>query len=124
MTESELLKQRTKKQDMTGKDVKQLLWKLFENISLIGEVVCVIIGVVSGIKTFFQIATLLAILYLSSICLRTIDESTKMAEEKWEKTAKLYKIRHWLENTRMRLDGMSREEVKESLDAAIKMLDE
>lgn len=109
---------------MTGKDVKQLLWKLFENISLLGEVVCVIIGVVSGKKTVLSVATLFAIFYLSSICLRTIDESTKMAEEKWEKTVKLYRARYRLENTRMRLDGMSREEVKEELDAAIKMLNE
>jgi hypothetical protein len=33
-------------------------------------------------------------------------------------------VKYLLESTRMRLDGMSREEVKESLDAAIKMLDE
>ena len=124
MTESELLKQRTKKQDMTGKDVKHSRRQRIEWIVLMFEVGFMLAGVITGRNELLMIGWILFALYFVLFSFRLIDENTELAEEKFIQSMNCIGVKYLLENTRMRLDGMSREEVKEELDAAIKMLDE
>ena len=124
MTESELLKQRTKKQDMTGKDVKHLRRRVIEFIVLVLEVGFMLAGAITGRNELLMIGWILFALYFVLTSFRLIDDNTELAEESFMKSMNCIGVKYLLESTRMRLDGMSREEVKESLDAAIKMLDE
>ena len=124
MTESELLKQRTKKQDMTGKDVKRLRRRIIELIVIVLEVGFMIAGTLTGRNTLLMIGWILFALYFVLTSFRLIDENTELAEESFMKSMNCIGVQYLLESTRMRLDGMSREEVKEMLDAAIKMLNE
>lgn len=123
MTEGELLKQRTKKQDMTGKDVKYLRRRKIEWIVLMLEVGFMLAGAITGRNELLMIGWILYALYFVLFSFRLIDENTELAEEKFIQSMNCIGVKYLLENTRMRLDGMSREEVKEELDAAIKMLD-
>lgn len=124
MTESELLKQRTKKRDMTGKDVKHLRRRIIELIVLVLEVGFMLAGAITGRNELLMIGWILLALYFVLTSFRLIDDNTELAEESFMKSMNCIGVKYLLESTRMRLDGMSREEVKESLDAAIKMLDE
>lgn len=124
MTESELLKPRTKKQDMTGKDVKHLRRRIIELIVLVLEVGFMLVGAITGRSELVMIGWILFALYFVLTSFRLIDDNTELAKESFMKSMNCIGVKYLLESTRMRLDGMSREEVKESLDAAIKMLDE
>ena len=124
MTESELLKPRTKKQDMTGKDVKHLRRRIIELIVLVLEVGFMLVGAITGRSELVMIGWILFALYFVLTSFRLIDDNTELAKESFMKSMNCSGVKYLLESTRMRLDGMSREEVKESLDAAIKMLDE
>jgi hypothetical protein len=123
MTESELLKQRTKKQDMTGKDVKHLRRRIIELIVLVLEVGFMLAGAITGRNELLMIGWMLFALYFVLTSFRLIDDNIELAEENFLQSMNCIGVKYLLESTRMRLDGMSREEVKESLDAAIKMLD-
>lgn len=63
-------------------------------------------------------------LYFVLMSFRLIDEKYELAKEDFRKSMKLFAVKCWIKDTRMNIDDMSREEVKESLDSAIKMLDE
>lgn len=124
MTEGELLKQHTKKQDMTGKDVKHSRRQIIEWIVLMFEVGFMLAGAITGRNELLMIGWILFALYFVLFSFRLIDEKTELSREDFRKSMKLIAVKCWIEDTRMNIDDMSREEVKESLDAAIKMLDE
>ena len=124
MTERELLKQRTKKRDMTGKDVKHSRRRVIEFIVLVLEVGFMLSGAITGRNELLMIGWILFALYFVLTSFRLIDENKELVEESFMKSMNCIGVQYLLESTRIRLDGMSREEVKEMLDAAIKMLDE
>lgn len=109
---------------MTGKDVKHLRRRIIELIVLVLEVGFMLSGAITGRNELMMIGWLLFALYFVLTSFRLIDENTELVEESFMKSMNCISVQYLLESTRMRLDGMSREEVKESLDAAIKMLDE
>ena len=111
MTESELLKQRLRR-------------RIIELIVIVLEVGFMIAGTLTGRNTLLMIGWILFALYFVLTSFRLIDENTELAEESFMKSMNCIGVQYLLESTRMRLDGMSREEVKEMLDAAIKMLNE
>lgn len=109
---------------MTGKDVKHLRRRIIELIVLVLEVGFMLAGAITGRNELLMIGWILLALYFVLTSFRLIDDNTELAEESFMKSMNCIGVKYLLESTRMRLDGMSREEVKESLDAAIKMLDE
>lgn len=109
---------------MTGKDVKHSRRRVIEFIVLVLEVGFMLSGAITGRNELMMIGWLLFALYFVLTSFRLIDENTELVEESFMKSMNCISVQYLLESTRMRLDGMSREEVKESLDAAIKMLDE
>lgn len=109
---------------MTGKDVKHLRRRIIELIVLVLEIGFMLAGAITGRNELLMIGWILFALYFVLTSFRLIDDNTELAEESFMKSMNCIRVKYLLESTRMRLDGMSREEVKESLDAAIKMLDE
>ena len=108
---------------MTGKDVKHSRRQIIEWIVLTLELGFLAAGAITGRNELLMIGWILFALYFVLLSFRLIDENTELAEEKFMQSMNCISVKYLLENTRMRLDGMSREEIKESLDAAIKMLD-
>ena len=108
---------------MTGKDVKRWRRRIIELIVLVLEVGFMIGGAISGRNELLMIGWMLFALYFVLTSFRLIDENTELAEENFMQSMNCIGVQYLLESTRIRLDEMSREEVKESLDAAIKMLD-
>lgn len=109
---------------MTGKDVKHLRRRIIELIVLVLEVGFMLAGAITGRNELLMIGWILFALYFVLTSFRLIDENTELVEESFMKSMNCISVQYLLESTRIRLDGMSREEVKEMLDAAIKMLDE
>lgn len=109
---------------MTGKDVKRLHRRIIELIVILLEVGFMIAGTLTGRNTLLMIGWILFALYFVLTSFRLIDEKYELAKEDFRKSMKLFAVKCRIEDTRMNIDDMSREEVKESLDAAIKMLDE
>ena len=108
---------------MTGKDVKRLRRQIIEWIVLTLELGFLAAGAITGRNELLMIGWILFALYFVLLSFRLIDENTELAEESFMKSMNCIGVKYLLKSTRMRLDGMSREEIKESLDAAIKMLD-
>jgi hypothetical protein len=80
-------------------------------------------GAITERNELLMIGWMLFALYFVLTSFRLIDNNTELAEENFLQSMNCIRVKYLLERTRIRLDGMSREEVKESLDAAIKMLD-
>lgn len=82
---------------MTGKEG---LWKRIrkplENVVLIGELICVILGFFFG-KTFLELVRLLCIIYLFLISMRLIDEKHEQFMEAYEARTKLIRAK-WMIN--------------------------
>lgn len=108
---------------MTGKDVKYLRMRKIEWIVLMLEVGFMLAGTITGRNELLMIGGIFFALYFVLFSFRLIDEKAELADEKFIQSMNCIGVKYLLENTRLRLDGMSREEVKEKLDAAIKMLD-
>lgn len=98
--------------------------RIIELIVLVLEVGFMLAGAITGRNELLMIGWILFALYFVLTSFRLIDDNTELAKESFMKSMNCIRVKYLLESTRMRLDGMSREEVKESLDAAIKMLDE
>lgn len=109
---------------MTGKDVKHLRGRIIELIVLVLEVGFMLAGAITGRNELLMIGWILFALYFVLTSFRLIDENKELVEESFMKSMNCISVQYMLESTRIRLDEMSREEVKEMLDAAIKMLDE
>lgn len=108
---------------MTGKDVKRSRRQIIEWIVLALELGFMLAGVITGRNELMMMGWLLFAAYFVLMSFRLIDEKYELAKEDFRKSMKLFAVKCWIEDTRMNIDDMSREEVKESLDAAIKMLD-
>lgn len=82
---------------MTGKEG---LWKRIrkplENVVLISELLCVILGFFFG-KTFLELVRLLCIIYLFLISMRLIDEKHEQFMEAYEARTKLIRAK-WMIN--------------------------
>lgn len=82
---------------MTGKEG---LWKRIrkplENVVLISELICVILGFFFG-KTFLELVRLLCIIYLFLISMRLIDEKHEQFMEAYEARTKLIRAK-WMIN--------------------------
>lgn len=109
---------------MTGKDVKHSRRQIIEWIVLTLELGFLAAGATTGREELTEIGWLFFAAYFVLMSFRLIDEKTELSMEDFRKSMKLIAVKNWIEDTRMNIDDMSREEVKESLDTAIKMLDE
>ena len=82
---------------MTGKEG---LWKRIrkplENVVLISELICVILGFFFG-KTFLELVRLLCIIYLFLISMRLIDEKHEQFMEAYKARTKLIRAK-WMIN--------------------------
>ena len=101
MTESELLKRRTKKQDMTGKDVKHLRRRIIELIVLVLEVGFMLVGAITGRSELVMIGWILFALYFVLTSFRLIDDNTELAKESFMKSMNCIGVKYLLESTRM-----------------------
>jgi hypothetical protein len=103
---------------MTGKEG---LWKRIrkplENVVLISELICVILGFFFG-KTFLELVRLLCIIYLLLISMRLIDERHEQFMEAYEARTKLIRAK-WMFNEvkdMVKDKGYSRDDVIEFIE--------
>lgn len=97
---------------MTG---KERLWKRIrkplEEVVLISELICLILGFIFG-KTFFALVNLLCIIYLLLTSMRMIDERFEQSMEALEARTKLIKAKWMINEIKdMVEDKSSRQEV-------------
>lgn len=88
--------QRSKKQDTTGKDVKKKIHKIIKFLAFISEFVFLLIGFITGSTIFFSLVTLMAVVYLTMMCLDLINERYKISETRInEHIDILMRLHHW-----------------------------
>lgn len=92
---------------MTGKDVKRSRRQIIEWIVLALELGFMLAGVITGRNELMMIGWILFALYFVLFSFRLIDEKTELADEKFILSMNCIGVKYLLENTRMRLDGMS-----------------
>lgn len=109
---------------MTGKGVKYLQMRKIEWIVLMLEVGFMLAGTITGRNELLMIGWIFFALYFVLFSFRLIDEKAELEEEKFMQSMNCIGVKYLLKRTNMNIGEMSRKEVKESLDAAIKMLDE
>lgn len=102
---------------MTGKEG---LWKRIrkplENIVLISEVLCLILGFFFG-EIFFRLVWILCIIYFFLSCMRLIDERFEQSMKAYEAETKLIRARWMLNEVKdMVKDKSSRDEVIEFIE--------
>lgn len=102
---------------MTGKEG---LWKRIrkplENIILISELICLILGSIFG-KTFIELVKLLCMIYLLLISMRLIDEKHEQFMEAYKARTKLIRAKWILNEVKdMVKDRSSRDEVIEFIE--------
>jgi hypothetical protein len=102
---------------MTGKEG---LWKRIrkplENVVLISELTCAILGLFFG-KTFIELMKLLFMIYLFLISMRLIDEWHEQFMEAYEARTKLIRARWMLNEVKdMVKDKSSRDDVIEFIE--------
>lgn len=102
---------------MTGKEG---LWKRIrkplENIVLISELICLILGFFFG-KTFIELMKLLCMIYLLLVNLRMIDERYEQLIEAYEARTKLIRAKWMINEIKdMAYDRSSRKDIVEFIE--------
>lgn len=102
---------------MTGKEG---LWKRIrkplENVVLISELICVILGLVFG-KTFIELVKILCMIYLLLVNLRMIDERYEQLIEAHEARTKLIRAKWMINEIKdMAYDRSSRKDIVEFIE--------
>ena len=102
---------------MTGKEG---LWKRIrkplENVVLISELICVILGLIFG-KTFIELVKLLCMIYLLLVNLRMIDERYEQLIEAHEARTKLIRAKWMINEIKdMAYDRSSRKDIVEFIE--------
>lgn len=102
---------------MTGKEG---LWKRIrkplENVVLISELICVILGLIFG-KTFIELVKILCMIYLLLVNLRMIDERYEQLIEAHEARTKLIRAKWMINEIKdMAYDRSSRKDIVEFIE--------
>ena len=106
------------KQDMTG---KERLWKRIrkplEEVVLIGELICVILGFFFG-ETFIKLTYILCIIFFLLTSMRLIDEKHEQFMEAYEARIKLIRTKWMLNEVKdmVKDKGYSRDDVIEFIE--------
>lgn len=102
---------------MTGKEgLWKRIRKLLENIVLISELICLILGFFFG-KTFIELMKLLCMIYLLLVNLRMIDERYEQLIEAYEARTKLIRAKWMINEIKdMAYDRSSRKDIVEFIE--------